>query len=84
MVPLGSAPPIKDGKGPLKGGGGSVEMKPGGECPEEVGPPGVLYVICVGMGIEAFGARYPGGSVGVTLGESGVPIGSWLVMVIPV
>jgi hypothetical protein len=59
-------------------------MKPGGECPEEVGPPGVPDVICVGTGIEAFNAWYLGGSVGVTLGESGVPIGSWLAMVIPV
>jgi hypothetical protein len=49
-----------------------------------VGPPGVPDVICVGMGIEAFNAQYPGGSVGVSLGESGVPIGSWLTAIIPV
>jgi hypothetical protein len=66
---------IEDGEGPLKGGEGSVRMKPGGECPEEVGPLGVLDGVCVEVKIEAFNARYPGGSVGVTLGESGVPMG---------
>jgi hypothetical protein len=84
MVPLGSAPPIEDGKGPLKGGGGNVGMKLGGECPEEVGLPRVLDVVCVGMGIEAFSAQYLGGRVGVTLGKSGVPMGAWLASVIPV
>jgi hypothetical protein len=84
MVPLGSAPSIEDGKGTLKGGGGSVRMKLGGKCLEEEGPLGVPYVICVGMRIEAFNAWYPGGSVGVNLGESSVPIGSWLAVVVPV
>jgi hypothetical protein len=84
MVPLGSVPPIEDGKGPLKGGRGSVGMKPGGWCPEGVELPGVPDEICVGAGIEAFNAWYPGGSVEVTLGESGVPMGAWLAVVIPV
>jgi hypothetical protein len=56
MVPLGSVPPIEDGRGPLKGGGGSVRMKPGRWCPEGVELPGVLDEICVGAGIEAFNA----------------------------
>jgi hypothetical protein len=84
MVPLGSIPPIEDGEVPMKGGGGSVEMKLGRWCPEGVGPPGVPDVICVGVGIEAFNTRYPCGSVGVTLDESGVLMGAWLVVVIPV
>jgi hypothetical protein len=49
-------PLIEDGRGPLKGGGRSVGMKPRRWCPEGVGPPGVLDVICVGAGIEAFNA----------------------------
>jgi hypothetical protein len=77
-------PPIVDGRGPLKGGGGSVGMKLGRWCPEGVGPPGVPYVICIGVGIEAFNVWYPGGSVGVTLGESTMPMGAWLAVVIPV
>ena len=59
-------------------------MKLGGECREEEGPPGVSYGVCIGVGIEAFNVRYPGGSIGVTLGESGVPIGASLAIVIPV
>ena len=51
-------------------------MKQRGECPDEEGPPVVLDGVCVGMGIEAFNAQYLGGSVGVTLGESGVPMGA--------
>ena len=51
-------------------------MKLGGECPEEEGPPGVPDGVCIGVGIEAFNARYLGGSVGVTLGESDVPMGT--------
>jgi hypothetical protein len=84
MVPLGSVPPIEDGRGPLKGGGGSVRMKLGGWCPEGVQLLGVLDEICVGEGIKALNAWYPGGSVGVTLGESGVSMGAWLAEVIPV
>jgi hypothetical protein len=76
MVPLGLVSPIEDGEGPLKGGRGSVEMKPGGECPKEVGLPRVPDGVCVGTRIEAFNAWYPSGSVGVTLGESGVPTGA--------
>ena len=76
MVPLGSIPPIEDGEGPMKGGGGSVEMKLGRWCPEGVGPPGVLDGVYVGVRIESFNAWYPGGSVGVTLGESSVPMGA--------
>ena len=76
MVPLRSVPLIKDGRGPLKGGGGSVGMKSGGWCLEGVELPRVPDEICAGARIEAFNARYPGGSVGVTLGESGVPMGA--------
>jgi hypothetical protein len=82
MVPLGSASLIEDGKGPLKGGRGSVEMKPGGDFPKGVGPPGVLDAICVGMTIEAFNAQYLGGSVRVTLGKRSMPMGAWLATVI--
>jgi hypothetical protein len=57
MVPLGSVPPIEDGRGPLKGGRGSVRMKPGTRWfPEGVEIPGVPDGICVGEGIEAFNA----------------------------
>jgi hypothetical protein len=57
MVSLGSVPPIEDGRGPLKGGQGSVGIKPGMRwCPEEVETPRVLDEICVGSGIEAFNA----------------------------
>ena len=57
MVPLGSVPLIEDGTGPLKGGRGSVGMKPGSRwCPEGVETPRVLDEICVGAGIEAFNA----------------------------
>jgi hypothetical protein len=54
MVPLGSVPLIEDGRGPLKGGGGSVGMKLGRWFPKGVKPPGVPDEICVGAGIEAF------------------------------
>jgi hypothetical protein len=76
MVPLGSVPPIEDGKGPLKGGGGSVGMKLGGWCLEGVELPGVSEDICAGAGIEAFNTWYLGESVRVTLGESDVPMGA--------
>ena len=57
MVPLGSVPLIEDGRGPLKGGQGSVGIKLGMRwCPEEVETLGVLDEICVGAGIEAFNA----------------------------
>jgi hypothetical protein len=84
MVPLRSVPPIEDGRGPLKGGGGSIEIKLGRWCPEGVKPPGVPDVICVRTRIEAFNTQYPGGSVGMNLGESGVPMGAWLAVLIPV
>jgi hypothetical protein len=57
MVPLGLVPPIGDGRDPLEGGRGSVEIKPGMRwCPEGVEMSGVLDGICVGAGIEAFNA----------------------------
>jgi hypothetical protein len=56
MVPLASVSLIEDGRGPLKGGGGSVGMKLGRWFPEGVEPPGVPDEICVGAGIEAFNA----------------------------
>jgi hypothetical protein len=57
MVPLGSVPPIEDGRGPLKGGQGSVGMKLGMRwCPEGVEIPGVSDGIYVGETIEAFNA----------------------------
>jgi hypothetical protein len=84
MVPLGSVPPIEEGRGPLKGGRGSVKMKPGGWCLEGVELLGVSNEIYAEAGIEAFNAWYLGGSVRVNLGESGVPMGAWLVAVIPV
>jgi hypothetical protein len=57
MVPLGSVPPIEDGRGPLKGGKVSVGMKPGTRwCLEGVETPGFLDDICVEAGIEAFNA----------------------------
>ena len=68
--------PEEDEEGPPKGNWGSVGIKPGRECPEEEGPPGESDGVCVGVGIEAFNARYLGGSVGVTLVESGVPMGA--------
>jgi hypothetical protein len=36
------------------------------------------------MGIEVFKALYPGGSDGIGLDESGVPMGAWLTTVFPV
>jgi hypothetical protein len=51
-------------------------MNPRGEFPEEEGPPGVPDGVFIGVGIEAFNARYPGGSVRVTLGGSGVLMGA--------
>jgi hypothetical protein len=55
MVPLGSVPLIEDGRGPLKGGRGSVRIKPGMRwCLEGVETPGVPDDICVEAGIEAF------------------------------
>ena len=51
-------------------------MKPRRDFLEEEGPPGESDGVCVGVGMEAFNARYPGGSVGVTLGVSGVPMGA--------
>ena len=57
MVPLGLVPSIEDGRGPLEGGRGSVEIKPRTRwCPEEIEMPGVSDGICVGAGIEAFNA----------------------------
>jgi hypothetical protein len=57
MVPLWSVPLIDDGRGPLKGGRGSVGIKPGTRwCPEGVEMPGVPDEICVGARIEAFNA----------------------------
>jgi hypothetical protein len=48
---------IEDGTGPLKGGRGSVRMKPGMRwCPEGVETLGVPDEICVGAGIEEFNA----------------------------
>jgi hypothetical protein len=85
MVPLGSVPPIEDGRGPLKGGQGSVGIKQGTRWfPEEVETPGVPDEICVGAGIEAFNARYLGGRVGVNLGKSSVLMGAWLATVVQV
>jgi hypothetical protein len=84
MVPLGSVPLIEDERGPLKGGGGSVEIKPGRWCPEGVKPPGDSDVICVRTRIEAYNTQYPGGSVGVNLSKSGVLMGAWPAAVIPV
>jgi hypothetical protein len=56
MVPLVSVPPIENGKGPLKGGGGSIRMKLGRWCQEGVEILGVPNEICVGVVIEAFNA----------------------------
>jgi hypothetical protein len=57
VVPLGSAPPIRDGRDPLEGGQGSVRIKPGTRlCPEGVEMPGFLDGTWVGMGREAFNA----------------------------
>ena len=50
-------------------------MKLGRECLEEEGLLEELDGVCVGVGMEAFNARYPGGSVGVTLGKSVVSMG---------
>jgi hypothetical protein len=55
----------------------------GRECPEEEGPPGEPDGVCVGVGTEAFNAWYLSSSVGVTLGVRGVPMGTWLIVVIP-
>ena len=83
MVPLGSVFLIEDGRGPLKGGQGSVGMKLGTRwCPKGVETLGVPDVICVRTRIEAFNTQYPSGSVGVNLGESGVPMGAWPAIVI--
>jgi hypothetical protein len=47
-----AVPPIRDGRDPLEGGRGSVEIKPGTRwCPKGVEILGVPYGICVGMGI---------------------------------
>ena len=51
-------------------------MKLGREYLEEEGPPGVSDGVCRGIEMEAFNARYPGGSVGVIFGVSSVPMGA--------
>jgi hypothetical protein len=57
-------------------------MKPGRECPEEERPPRMSDGVCGGVEMEAFNARYLGGSIRVTLGVRGVLMGDWLTMVI--
>ena len=83
-MPLGLRLPVEDEEGPPKGNLGSVGIKSRRECPEEEGPPGESDGVCVGVGMQAFNAWYPGGSVGVTLGVRGVLMGARLTAVNPV
>ena len=53
----------------------------GREFLEEEGPPGEPDGVCVGVGMEAFNGRYPGGSVGVTLDIRDVLMGTRLTAV---